>query len=157
MTDQEYLKLAVEQARISVEQGGFPAGAVIVKDGNIIAKGISIGTSIFDPSAHAETASLRQACAILKTVDLKGATLYGSLEPCLMCFSCANWSNVSRIVYGSKKTADMIAKNYYEGNNNINDINLNNNHRIDLVYLPDFEEDMAKLIREWEAKFTSNA
>jgi tRNA(Arg) A34 adenosine deaminase TadA len=149
--DSDFLKLAVGQAEKSVQQGGFPAGAVIVKDGKILAAGISIGAALFDPSAHAETSSIRAACKLLQSSNLAGSTLYCSMEPCLMCFSCANWANITRIVYACKRTAEMISKMYYEGNTNLSQVNADNNKRIDIIYLPDFEEDITDLIKNWEA------
>lgn len=152
MDDKQYLGLAVKQAEKSVQQGGFPAGAVVVKDGKVIAEGVSLGFILNDPTSHAETSSMRQACKNLKTTDLSGATLYASLQPCLMCFSVANWSGISRIVYGCKKTDDMVSKSYYEGKTDTNKINEENNRKIELVYLPDFETQMLELVRKWEEK-----
>lgn len=148
-TDKDYLKKALKQAKESVRAGGFPAGAIIVKDGQIISEGISIGYKINDPTSHAETSSIRDACKDLKTTDLTGATLYASLQPCLMCFSASNWANISRIVYGCKKTNEMAEKIYYEGFNNIEEINSKNIKQIELVYIPDFEEEILQIIEEW--------
>lgn len=153
MKDLDYLRLAVEQAKESVKQGGFPAGAILVKDTRVVAKGISIGNLLHNPTAHAESETIRAACQTLKTSDLTGATLYASLEPCLMCFSAINWSSVSRIVYGCHKTTQMVNKQYYEGANDIHKVNRNNKHQIELVYLPDFENEMLALITEWEKQF----
>lgn len=153
MNDLDYLKIAIEQAKISVEKGGFPAGAIVVKDTKIISRGISIGFLLNDPTSHADTASLREACKLLKTSNLSGATLYDSLEPCLMCFSVGNWSGISRIVYGCRKTAEMVDKKYYEGNCNIEDINGLNSRKIDITYLPDFEPNVLSLIKKWEEQF----
>ena len=150
MSDQEYLKLAVDQAKLSVEQGGFPAGAVIVKDGKVISKGVSIGFVMHDPTSHAETAAIREACKFLNTLDLNGATLYESLACCVMCFSVANWAGISRIVSGANKTEDMISKGYYEGKTDINKLNEENNKNIEIVYLPDFENESLELIKQWE-------
>ena len=150
MSDQEYLKLAVDQAKLSVEQGGFPAGAVIVKDGKVISKGVSIGFVMHDPTSHAETAAIREACKFLNTLDLNGATLYESLACCVMCFSVANWAGISRIVSGANKTEDMISKGYYEGKTDINKLNEENNKKIEIVYLPDFENESLELIKQWE-------
>ena len=97
-TDEDYLKKAIKQAKKSVIAGGFPAGAVIVKDGKIIAEGIALGYKLHDPTSHPETSSIRDACKSLSTTDLTGAILYASLQPCLMCFSVSNWANISRIV-----------------------------------------------------------
>lgn len=76
MDDARFLKVAVEQARKSVDKGGFPAGAIVVKEGKIIAHGISVGFKIHDPTGHAETSAIRRACKKFKTTNLDGATLY---------------------------------------------------------------------------------
>lgn len=151
MNDKDYLKLAVEQAKKSVEEGGFPAGAIVVKDKKIIAEGISLGRKLHDPTEHAETSAIRKACKNLSSY-LEGATLYASLQPCLMCFSVANNAGITKIVYGCKKTSEMVSKNYYEGSNDIEKININNNRKIELIFIPDFEKEMLALVRDWEEK-----
>lgn len=152
MNDKDFLKLAIEQMQKSVDAGGFPAGAIVVKDGEVIARGISIGAFLHDPTSHSETASLREACTALKTTDLSGATLYASLQPCLMCFSVANWAAISRIVFATKKTQDMVQKGYYEGIADTFRINELNSRKIELVYLEGFESETAAIIRAWEEK-----
>lgn len=152
MDDKKYLKLAVEQAKKSVKEGGFPAGALVVKDNKIISKGISLGFLLHDPTSHAETAAIREACKILGTSDLTGATLYENLECCVMCFSVANWAGISRIVAGCKKTTDMVSKGYYEGETDVVELNKQNTRKIELVYLPDFENESLSLIKQWEKK-----
>ncbi|HBP51423.1 MAG: Guanine deaminase [Candidatus Shapirobacteria bacterium GW2011_GWE1_38_10] len=149
--DKKFLRKAVDQAKKSVELGGFPAGAVVVKNGKIISKGVSLGNILHDPTSHAETSSMREACKKLKGY-LEGATLYASLEPCLMCFEASNWTGVSKIVYGCKKTEEMAKKNYYEGVNEIRKINKKNNRQIELKYIPDFEKEMLTLVKKWESK-----
>jgi tRNA(Arg) A34 adenosine deaminase TadA len=74
-------------------------GAVIVKDGEILGQGHNHVYEDNDPSAHAEITSIRAAAQKLGTKDLSGCIMYGSHEPCLMCFSCAGWANIDRIVY----------------------------------------------------------
>lgn len=150
MTDKDYLKLAIEQAKISAEQGGFPAGAIVVKDGEIIARGISAGFKLNDPTSHGETAAIREACQKLQTSDLGGATLYASLQPCAMCFSVANWAGISKIVYGCQKTDEMAVKGYYEGSNDIEEMNKKNNRKIELEYIGDFEKEILELVSNWE-------
>lgn len=152
MNDKQYLKLAVEQARKSVASGGFPAGAIIVKNGKIVAEGISVGFKNNDPTSHAETSSIREACKKLQTINLADTTLYASLRPCLMCFSVANWAGISRIVFGCKKTEDMVGKNYYEGKTDIYQVNKENNRQINIEYLPDFEKEILELVKKWEEK-----
>lgn len=152
MDDKHYLKLAVEQARKSIEEGGFPAGAIVVKDGKIIAEGVSLGFSLHDPTSHAETAAIRTACQNLQSSNLEGATLYESLECCNMCFSVSYWSGISRIVYACKKTPDMVRKFYYEGNTKNDALNQNNNRKIETVFIPDYEKDSLELVKSWEDK-----
>lgn len=152
MNDKGFLKLALEQARESVKQGGFPAGAVVVKNGKVISKGISLGDFLNDPTSHAETDAIRKACKILKTSNLERATLYESLACCTMCFSVANWAGISRIVSGCRKTTDMVLKGYYEGKTDNNKLNEENNRKIELVYIGDFENESLELIKEWERK-----
>jgi guanine deaminase len=154
MNDKDYLKIAIEQAEKSVKQGGFPAGAIIVKDAKIVSVGVSIGNKLNDPTSHAETSAIRSACKKLKTRDLTGATLYASLQPCLMCFSVANWAGIRRIIFGCKKTNTMIQKDYYEGRADLYEINKKNNKQIDLVYIPIFEKESLDLIKQWEKKVT---
>lgn len=151
--DLEFLKIAVEQAKKSLELGGFPAGAIIVKDGKILSKATSLGSVINDPTSHAEIAAIREACKILGTSDLEGATLYESLSSCAMCFSAANWAGIGKIISGCKKTSDMVEKEYYEGDTEISKLNNQNKRKIELVYLPDFEKESLELIKEYEKQF----
>lgn len=148
----KFLKIAVNQARKSIKLGGFPAGAVIVKNNKIISRGISIGYKLNDPTSHAETSSIRKACKKLKTTDLSGCILYASLEPCLMCFQVSNWANISKIVFACKKTDVMIKKNYYEGKNDIRKVNKLNNKQIKIEYISNYENEMLELIKGWENK-----
>lgn len=150
--EKKFLRQAIKQAKISLEKGGFPAGAILVKDGKIISKGLSLGNKLFDPTEHAETSCIRKACKKLKTTNLTGSTLYASLEPCLMCFSVANWSQVSKIVFGCKKNQHMIDIGCYEGINNSENINILNSRQIEIQYIDDFENECLKLISDWETK-----
>jgi len=152
MDDKQYLKLAIGQARKSVANGGFPAGAIIVKDGKIISGGISIGFKNNDPTGHAETSAIRIACQNLKTHDLSGAVMYESIECCNMCFSVVYWAGISKIVYACRKTPDMVKKFYYEGNTDNKLINESNNRKIESIFIPDFEEECLAIIKNWEEK-----
>lgn len=150
MDDKYFLKLALQQAKKSVEKGGFPTGAIIVKDGKVIAEGISIGNILHDPTSHAETVAVRTACEVLKTSDLTGSTLYESLECCTMCFSVCYWAGISKIVYAARKTPDMIKKMYYEGTTSNTYLSEHNNRQIKLVFIPNFEEESLNLVKQWE-------
>ena len=152
MQDKDFLKLAVEQGKKSVEQGGFPAGAVVVKDGKVISKGVSLGHKLHDPTEHAETSAIKKACQAVGSSNLEGATLYESLECCNMCFSVCNWANISKIVYACRKTPGMVEKFYYEGMTKNEDINKTNNKKIELVFIPDFEEEVLATLKDWESK-----
>ena len=152
MQENEFLNIAIEQASISVEQGGFPAGAVVVKDGIVISKGISIGFSLSDPTSHAETSAIREACKKLETTDLTGVTLYESVECCVMCFSVAYWSGISKIVFAVKKTSEMVEKGYYEGTTDNEKLNNENSRHIELVHSPELEEKSLSIIKDWEEK-----
>lgn len=152
MNDKKFLRLAVDQARKSVEEGGFPAGAVVIKDNKVIAEGVSLGWKIHDPTEHAETSAIRKACKKMGSSNLDGATLYESLECCNMCFSVANWAGISRIVYACRKTPEMVKKFYYEGLTPNRVLNESNNKKIETVFIPDFEKECLDLVKKWEEK-----
>lgn len=152
MNDKDYLKLAVEQAKKSVREGGFPAGAVVVKDGKVLSEGLSLGWKLNDPTEHAETSAIRKACKAIGSSDLEGAVLYESLECCNMCFSVANWGGISKIVYACQKTPEMVKNFYYEGLTDNQVLNSNNNRKIEVVFIPDFEQECLDLVKEWEDK-----
>ena len=150
MSDKEYLQLAIEEARKSAEAGGFPAGAVIVKDGEIIARSGSGKEGSNDPTAHAETSVIRKACEKLGTSNLKGVTMYESLQACLMCFSVANWAKISKIVFAAKKTQEMVSKGYYEGVTDEAKVNQENTHHIEVVHFSELEQESLQVVKEWE-------
>lgn len=96
----KHMQRAIELSRIHMQQGeGGPFGAVIVKDGRILAEGWNRVTSTNDPTAHAEVTAIRRACESLGNFDLQGAELYTSCEPCPMCLSAAYWARVSKIYF----------------------------------------------------------
>lgn len=112
MNDEHFINLAIEEAKKSQEADGAPIGAVIVKDGKVIASGWSLVWPKKDPSAHAETECMRSACQKLQTLDLSGCTLYSTLESCSMCLGCAGWTGLSKIVFGAYK--EDVSGNPYE-------------------------------------------
>ena len=112
MTDEHFIRQAIEEAKKSQQAGGAPIGAVLVKDGKVIETGWSLVWPKKDPSAHAETECLRKACDNLRTLNLSGYTLYSTLESCSMCLGCAGWSNLSKIIFGAYK--EDIPPNPYE-------------------------------------------
>lgn len=97
------MREAIRLANESVERGGGPFGAVIVKDGEVIAGSSNSVTIDNDPTAHAEVNTIRQACRKLGTFDLSGASIYTSCEPCPMCLGAIYWARISRIFYGNNR------------------------------------------------------
>lgn len=88
----------------NVAQGGGPFGAVIARDGEIIATGVNRVTALCDPTAHAEISAIRAAAAKLGTFDLSGCEIYTSCEPCPMCLSAIYWAHLDKMYYANSKT-----------------------------------------------------
>lgn len=101
--DERFMREAIRLADESVERGGGPFGAVIVKDGAIVARGANSVTLDNDPTAHAEVNAIRAACRSLGTFDLSGCTVYTSCEPCPMCLAAIYWAGISRIYFGNTR------------------------------------------------------
>ncbi|WP_288953783.1 nucleoside deaminase [Prevotella sp.] len=109
MTKEELMQRAIELSINSVRNGGGPFGAVIAREGEIIAEG-SNGVTIYnDPTAHAEVTAIRKACEKLGTFDLKGCEIYTSCEPCPMCLGAIYWAHLDKIYYANdrKDAADI--------------------------------------------------
>ncbi len=101
--DTEWLERAIALAVTNVDDGGGPFGAVVVRDGVLIAEGVNRVTATLDPTAHAEVVAIRAACVAVGDFALDGATLYASCEPCPLCLSAALWSHVARVVYAGTR------------------------------------------------------
>ena len=101
--DREFMREAIRLASESVRNGGGPFGAVVVKDGEIIAGSSNSVTIDLDPTAHAEVNTIRKACRKLGTFDLSGCTIYTSCEPCPMCLGAIYWAHIDRIYYGNTR------------------------------------------------------
>ena len=101
--DREFMQMAIDISIDNVANGGGPFGAVIARDGEVIATGTNRVTANNDPTAHAEVSAIRTACAKEQCFKLEGCTCYTSCEPCPMCLSALYWAGVERIVYGNTK------------------------------------------------------
>ena len=101
--DREFMQMAIDLSIENVANGGGPFGAVIVRNGEVIATGTNRVTANNDPTAHAEVSAIRAACAKEENFKLEGCTCYTSCEPCPMCLSALYWAGVERIVYGNTK------------------------------------------------------
>ena len=103
MGHEDFMRQAIALAVENVKNGGGPFGAVIVKDGWVVATGVNRVTANNDPTAHAEVNAIRAACTKLGTFDLKGCVLYTSCEPCPMCLGAIYWARIDKIFYGANQ------------------------------------------------------
>ena len=147
--DRNFMREAIRLANDSVKRGGGPFGAVIVKDGKIVAGSANRVTIDIDPTAHAEVNTIREACKRLGTFDLSGSVIYTSCEPCPMCLGAIYWAHIKRIYYGNtKKDAaaidfadDFI---YKELEQHIEERSV--------PFIPLLREEAIETFRAWEAK-----
>lgn len=101
--DAAWIERAVRLAVENVAAGGGPFGAVVVRDGVLLAEGRNRVTATLDPTAHAEVVAIRDACQAVGDFALAGATLYTSCEPCPLCLAAALWARIGRIVYAANR------------------------------------------------------
>jgi guanine deaminase len=100
--DNPFMARAIQLSIDNVLSGqGGPFGAVIVKDGSIVAEGVNRVTAANDPTAHAEVVAIRAACAKFGAFTLRGCEIYASCEPCPMCLGAIYWAHIARIYFGS--------------------------------------------------------
>ncbi len=102
-TDEKMMKHAIREAQKAFAKDEVPVGAVLVKDGKIIARGHNNRESSFDPTGHAEIIAIRKAAKKLGTWHLEDTTLYVTIEPCSMCAGATIWSRIGRVVYGASE------------------------------------------------------
>ena len=99
-----FLLRAIQLARLNIaNRTGGPFGAVVVKDGVIVAEGANHVTTHNDPTAHAEIVAIRNACRELKSFELSGCEIYSSCEPCPMCLAAIYWSRASKIYFAASR------------------------------------------------------
>jgi len=98
--DERFMRMAIEEAR----RADFPFGAVIVRDGTVIARGRNLGRTNRDPTAHGEMVAIRRCLATRGPAALRGSTLYTSGEPCAMCMGAILWCHVGRLVFAASVT-----------------------------------------------------
>ena len=103
-TKNDFMRKAIELSIENIHNGGGPFGAVIVKDGEIIATGVNRVTASCDPTAHAEVSAIRAAASKLGSFNLSGCEIYTSCEPCPMCLGAIYWAHLDKIYYGNNKT-----------------------------------------------------
>ena len=128
MPHEQYMWLAIEQARIAEENDDVPIGAIIVYKSQIIGKAYNQRELLKDPTAHAEIIALTQAAAFLESWRLNGCTMYVTLEPCPMCAGALVLARMDRLVYGCDDPKTGACKSLY---NIVQDERLN--HRLEVT------------------------
>ena len=101
MNDEYFLRMALKEAEKAFQEDEVPVGAVVVQDGRIIARGYNMVEKLNDPTAHAEIIALTSAFNAMGSKYLPDATLYVTVEPCLMCAGALHWSKIGKIVWGA--------------------------------------------------------
>lgn len=102
MTDEYFMMRALKEAKRAYEEGEVPVGAIVVLNEKVIAHGYNMTEKLNDPTAHAEIIALTSAFNLLGTKYLPEATLYVTVEPCLMCAGAVYWSKLGKLVYGAE-------------------------------------------------------
>lgn len=101
---EDFMQIAIIEAKKGIlNRDGGPFGAVIVKNGVVIARGHNRVVSTHDPTAHAEIVVIREASALLQRFDLSDCELYTTCEPCPMCYSAAHWAKIKKLYYGATR------------------------------------------------------
>ncbi len=100
-TDEQFMRMALDEARAAGAEGEIPIGAIIVSKGRVIGRGHNLTEALTDVTAHAEMQAITAAAQFLGGKYLKDCTIYVTVEPCLMCAGALGWSQISRIVYGA--------------------------------------------------------
>ena len=129
--DEQFMRLAIEQAQKGDHQpGAGEVGAVLVKDGAVVCTAFNEGEMRHDPTAHAEMVLIRRACGQWNAAELRGCTLYCTLQPCGMCTMACLWAGISRIVYGA-------------GRNDVNAVYFESRHANTIDFIRDaFRDDL---------------
>lgn len=149
MDDNHYPQMAITRSRQSVQEGRFPAGAVIVADylGEPPTFGAVSGNGVTD-FRHAETRAIEGAIEQVQR-NLAGATLYASMEPCLMCMTMIYWCGIRRVVHAIRQ--GQVDSSYYESDViTTADLARELRETIELTHLPDLENTALEIVHEWE-------
>lgn len=150
MPDESFMRRAIALAEEKMRANlGGPFGAVIVRDGEIIAEGFNRVTTDNDPTAHAEVVAIRVACGVLGDFSLAGCDIYTSCEPCPMCLAAIYWARIDRIYFANDR-ADA-ARIGFDDDHIYREIPLPTDQRA-IPTARMLAEEAAAAFREWEAK-----
>jgi tRNA(adenine34) deaminase len=119
MSDEHFMRRALDLARRAEEEGEVPVGSVVVLENKILGEGWNRPISACDPTAHAEIQALRGAAQAVKNYRLTGATLYVTLEPCDMCIGAMFHARIARVVYGATDPKKLVLKNKVEASGGV--------------------------------------
>lgn len=145
-----YMQEAIQRAVENVRSGrGGPFGAIVVKDGRVIATGTNLVTSANDPTAHAEVTAIREACRALGTFQLTGCEIYTSCEPCPMCLGAIYWARPDRVYFAA--TASDAAEAGFDDSFIYDELNRAHRER-KIPFEPMMGEAGLEPFREWARK-----
>lgn len=147
--EEVFMREAIRLSRESVKNGGGPFGAVIVKNGEIIASASNKVTQENDPTAHAEVSAIREAAKKLNTFNLSGCEIYTSCEPCPMCFGAVYWARIDKLYFANTK---QDAKNIgFDDSFIYDEINLPYEKR-KIPNIQILQNEAAEAFKDWEKK-----
>ncbi len=147
--DAVFMRQAIELSRDSVASGGGPFGALVVRDGTVIATGQNRVVTKNDPTAHAEIEAIRAACRALRTHNLTGCVVYSSCEPCPMCLAAIYWAHLDALWYGASRHNASQAG--FDDHRLYRELGLAVNERT-LITSQLLKEDARRAFDDWRAK-----
>jgi tRNA(Arg) A34 adenosine deaminase TadA len=149
MTTNPFMSRAIALSLENVRSGGGPFGAVVVKDGQIIAEGTNRVTAANDPTAHAEIVAIREGCRVVGSFQLTGCEIYTSCEPCPMCVGAIYWARPAKVYFAN--TAEDAAAIGFDDSLIASELRLPGNQRR-IPFLSLMREEAQEAFREWERK-----
>jgi tRNA(Arg) A34 adenosine deaminase TadA len=144
MLMEQFIKEAIQNSQKSFEEGNFPAGALVMKDGKVLASEVS---SPYPDHRHADSKAIDKAFEMTKS-SLDGAILVSSMHPCLMCLSRAYWAGIRTVYFAIRQ--NKVSSDYYETPSNIDTIANQFNAKIELIHLESYENEALEIVHKWE-------